>query len=105
MWLDKRGDFVAPNDTWHECRLAFAVPGVLEVSLSVSKDWPTPLLSWFRAARPLRGVVNAWAGADVNQFHGCKATSFPQSLNQAISMLVTGFNAAIDGTAFKEVEE
>jgi len=101
VWLDRRGNFVAPKGNWHECRLAFAVPGVLEVSLSVSKDWPTPLLSWFGAVRPLKG----WAGADVNRFHRRKATSYPYTLDQTIAMLVTGFKAALDGSAFEEVAE
>ena len=103
VWLDKRGNFAAPKGNWHECRLAFAVPGVLEVSLAVSKDWPTPLLSWFGAVRPLRGVIGAWAGADVNRFHRRKATSYPYTLNQTIAMLVTGFKAALDGSAFEDV--
>lgn len=83
------------------CRLDFAVPGKLSVSLTVDARYDVPTLHWYGALEPLQGVYGAWASHHVNQFHGCKATSFPPSLSRVIDSVVRGLTAAADGSAFK----
>ena len=59
---------------------------------------PMPIISWYGAKFPLRGVPGAWL-ADFN-YWGSKATSTPRDWPELFSMLETGLLAAVDGTAF-----
>lgn len=59
---------------------------------------PMPIISWYGAKFPLRGVPGAWP-ADFN-YWGSKATSTPRDWAELFSMLETGLLAAVDGTAF-----
>lgn len=61
---------------------------------------PMPILSWYGARFPLRGLPGAWAEADINWSHRRKATSLPRSWDGLFSMLETGLLASIDGAAF-----
>ena len=68
------------------------------ITLAYPKRGAVPLVHWYGAQRDLRVVRGAWS--DVNPFHHRKATSFPRDLNEVISNLVVGFEAAKDLTAF-----
>lgn len=59
---------------------------------------PMPIINWYGAKFPLRGVPGAWA-AEFN-YWGSKATSLPRDWGELFSMLEIGLLAAVDGTAF-----
>ena len=59
---------------------------------------PMPIISWYGAKFPLRGVPGAWP-ADFN-YWGSKATSTPRDWPELFSMLEIGLLAAVDGSAF-----
>lgn len=59
-----------------------------------------PLLHWSGAKGKLRGVPCAWSHMEINPYHRDKATSFPRSLEQLLSMATAGIEAANDGSAF-----
>lgn len=61
---------------------------------------PMPIISWYGAAYPLRGVPGAWHDDDVNSSHRRKATSLPATWPELFDMLETGLLAGIDGSAF-----
>lgn len=60
---------------------------------------PMPIISWYGAKFPLRGVPGAWP-ADFNYWRS-KATSIPRDWPELFSMLETGLLAAVDGSAFE----
>jgi hypothetical protein len=86
-----------------ELVMGFTVPGKLSCTFRHGKGSRfVPFVSWYGAASRLRGAPGAWHSWDVNGFHGCKATSFPMSLNALISTVVVGLLYAANGSAFKE---
>lgn len=60
------------------------------------------MIHWHRAYRPMQPVRGVWDEEDINPFHRAKATSFPASFNHILAMLVAGFSAAANGSAFRE---
>lgn len=61
---------------------------------------PMPIISWYGASYPLRGVPGAWRAEQVNSAHRRKATSLPATWPELFDALETGICAAVDGTAF-----
>ncbi len=59
------------------------------------------MISWHKASKPLRSVENCFADHAINPFHRRKATSLPRTFPELIEMLVAGFAAASDGSAFQ----
>ncbi|AXK43891.1 hypothetical protein [Erythrobacter aureus] len=64
-------------------------------------DQKPSMISWHRASRPLQAVPNCFADHAINPFHRRKATSLPRTYPELVDMLVAGFAAAADGSAFK----
>ncbi len=61
---------------------------------------PMPIISWYGARWPLRGVLGAWRDEDVNAAHGRKATSAPSDWPSLFEALLSGICASLDGGAF-----
>jgi hypothetical protein len=57
-----------------------------------------PMLSWHSAVAPLASTAG-WQS--INPHHGCKASGFPKSLEELVSMILAGLEAAHDGSAFR----
>jgi hypothetical protein len=70
------------------------------IGLDYFRYAPLPIISWYGARFPLRGVPGAWGDGDVNWSHRAKATSLPRDWGEMFSMLEIGLLASIDGGAF-----
>lgn len=103
FWRNKNGSHAGKTGS-HTCTLEFSVPGKLNCLLLVSNG-SIPLIHWVSRDKKLAAVAKAWEAWHINQFHGCKATSFPSTTNAAIEAIVCGLSAAIDGSAFKSSQK
>lgn len=59
------------------------------------------IISWYTSTRSLQPVPLAWDEKDMNLVHRRKATSQPDSFRDLVRMLVVGFTAVANGTAFE----
>lgn len=102
------GALVDARVDWHrggprdpEVTITASVPGLAVTSWLQPRWAAAPLLHWYDAERRLRGVQGAWHSWDVNSYHGCKATSFCEGLDDMVGRIIKGLLAAIDGSAFR----
>jgi hypothetical protein len=91
---------ITPYSDRHFVAMASA-PGI-RASFDFDGLDPHPsMIHWHNARDPLQAVRGAWVESDINFSHRKKATSFPSTFQSLIAMLVAGFAAAADGSAFR----
>lgn len=82
--------------------LADFITADIRANIDLDHADPEPsLIHWHRAAAPLVPVPGAFGADEINTSHRRKATSFPNTFEDLVSVLVTGFAAATNGAAFQ----
>lgn len=58
------------------------------------------MISWFTSGRQLAPLASVWDEKAINPCHRRKSSSYPQTFRQLIRMLVIGFAADANGSAY-----
>lgn len=74
----------------------------LRADVDFEGDDPNPsMIHWHNAHLPLQALPGVWVEDDINPTHRMKATSYPETYTQLVSILADGFSAAFTGAAFQ----